>query len=218
MKVIGINGSPRKNWNTATLLNKGLEGAASQGAETELIHLYDLTYKGCISCFACKRKDGKHGKCAMKDDLTHILEKLETVEAIIFGSPIYYMNITAGITALLERFLFSHSIYSEEIPTVYPRKIQAGFIYTMNAIEKQFEGYGGKASLQLHEKFIERTLGRPVELLYSYNTYQFTDYKKYESSIFSEEAKAKYKAEQFPIDCQKAFDMGARFATNTFIK
>ncbi|XWX63056.1 flavodoxin family protein [Desulfitobacterium sp. AusDCA] len=48
MKVIAINGSPRKNKNTATLLNKALEGA-----ETELIHLYDLNYKGCVSCFAC---------------------------------------------------------------------------------------------------------------------------------------------------------------------
>jgi multimeric flavodoxin WrbA len=59
MKIIAINGSPRKDWNIATLLNEALEGAASQGAENELIHLYDLNYKGCISCFACKTKGGK---------------------------------------------------------------------------------------------------------------------------------------------------------------
>ena len=59
MKILAINGSPRKNSNTATLLKKALEGAAAQGAETELIHLYDLNFKGCISCFACKLKDGK---------------------------------------------------------------------------------------------------------------------------------------------------------------
>ena len=56
MKVIAFNGSPRKNWNTAMLLEKALEGAKSEGAETELIHLYDLNYNGCISCFACKTK------------------------------------------------------------------------------------------------------------------------------------------------------------------
>ena len=44
MKIMAFNGSPRKQWNTATLLGKALEGAASQGAETELIHLYDLDY------------------------------------------------------------------------------------------------------------------------------------------------------------------------------
>ena len=56
MKVIAFNGSPRKEkWNTITLLNNALEGSASMGADTELIHLYDLIFSGCISCFACKK-------------------------------------------------------------------------------------------------------------------------------------------------------------------
>ena len=64
MNIMAFNGSPRKDWNTANLLNKALEGAASKGATTELIHLYDLNYKGCISCFACKTKNGKsYGRC-----------------------------------------------------------------------------------------------------------------------------------------------------------
>lgn len=60
MKILAVNGSSRKIWNTAILLNKALEGAESQGAETELVHLYDRNFKGCTSCFACKRKDGKN--------------------------------------------------------------------------------------------------------------------------------------------------------------
>ncbi len=76
MKVIAFNGSPRKTWNTAMLLEEALEGAASQGAETELFHLYDLNFKGCKSCFGCKIKDGKsYGKCIVKDDLVPILKK-----------------------------------------------------------------------------------------------------------------------------------------------
>lgn len=55
MKLIAINGSPRRNGNTSTLLHKALEGAAAAGAETECIDLYTLNYKGCISCFSCKR-------------------------------------------------------------------------------------------------------------------------------------------------------------------
>jgi multimeric flavodoxin WrbA len=54
MKIIGINGSPRKKWNTATMLEHSLDGAASRGAETKLVHLYDIDYKGWRSCFACK--------------------------------------------------------------------------------------------------------------------------------------------------------------------
>jgi multimeric flavodoxin WrbA len=77
MKLLAINGSPRKKWNTAMLLENALEGAASKGAETELVHLYDLTYTGCTSCFACKLKGGKsYGKCAVNDGLTPVLEKI----------------------------------------------------------------------------------------------------------------------------------------------
>ena len=61
-----------------------LEWAASKGAETELIHLYDLTFKGCISWFACKTRGGKsYGRCAVKDDLTPVFRKIEKADAII---------------------------------------------------------------------------------------------------------------------------------------
>ena len=213
MKVIAINGSPRKDWNTGTLLNKALEGAASQNAETELINLYDLQYKGCTSCFSCKKKDGVR-VCAMKDDLTPVLEKLRAADGIVLGSPIYFMNVTAGMAAFLERFLFPYSIYSAEIPTVFPRKTSSSFLYTMN-IKKEHEERVEllKASLKPFELFIERTLGEKPEILYAYNTYQYSDYSKYEHSIFSEPEKAKHKKEQFPIDCKQAFQMGARLAS-----
>ena len=78
MKILAFNGSPRKKWNTATLLDKALEGAASKGAVTEMIHLYDLDYKECISCFACKRKDGKsYGRCSVKDGLSPVLTEIK---------------------------------------------------------------------------------------------------------------------------------------------
>ena len=71
MKIIAVNGSPRKTWNTATLLHHALDGAASRGADTELVHLYDLDFKGCISCFSCKLKNGGcYGRCAVNDGLT----------------------------------------------------------------------------------------------------------------------------------------------------
>ncbi len=94
MKIIAFNGSPRKNWNTGTLLQKALEGAASQGAETELIHLYDLTYKGCISCFACKTIGGKsYGKCAVQDDdLTPFFSRIEQTDDIVLGSLAMFLN------------------------------------------------------------------------------------------------------------------------------
>ena len=62
MKTILLNGSPRKNWNTALMLKVARKGAESAGAETEYIDLFDLTYTGCRSCMACKRKGGEHCK------------------------------------------------------------------------------------------------------------------------------------------------------------
>ncbi|MBN2321191.1 MAG: flavodoxin family protein [Acidobacteria bacterium] len=59
MKLMAINGSPRKKWNTATLLRKSLESAAAQGAKTELIHLYDLAFKEGLRPPAGSRKKGK---------------------------------------------------------------------------------------------------------------------------------------------------------------
>ena len=78
MKIFAVNGSPRKKGNTATVLEHFLEGARSAGADTELVHLYDLRASGCRSCFACKLRGGaSYGHCALKDDLTPVLAALE---------------------------------------------------------------------------------------------------------------------------------------------
>ncbi len=129
MKIIAFNGSPRKKWNTATLLRKALEGAASQGAKTELVHLYGLDFKGCISCFACKTKGGKsYGKCAVKDDLTPVFRKIEKADAIILGSPIYFGNISGEMRSFMERLLFPYLTYTKPPQSLFPNRIKTWFI------------------------------------------------------------------------------------------
>ncbi|MDO4554502.1 MAG: flavodoxin family protein [Lachnospiraceae bacterium] len=208
MKAIAINGSPRRNQNTVTLLDAALKGAASVGAETELIHLYDLQYKGCISCFSCKRKGHTGNGCAMKDELTYVLKKAQEADVLILGSPIYYMNITSGMTAFLERLIFPTMIYSREIPTVFDRILPTGLIYTMNLQKERMEQFGITDNLKPYQNSIGNAFGMAPEILYANNTYQFADYSKYESSMFSEEDKARYKTEQFPKDIEAAYQMG----------
>jgi multimeric flavodoxin WrbA len=213
MKIIGFNGSPRKTWNTATLLNKALEGAASQGAETELIHLYDLNYKGCISCFACKTKDGKsYGKCPIQDDLAVVFKKVEEADAIVLGSPIYLGRVTGEMAAFMDRFLFQYSVYSDPPQSLFPKKIHTGFIYTMNATEDQMKAMGYDQQIGSNENMLRRIFGNS-EFLLSFDTYQFNDYSKVVATRFDPEKKAKRREEVFPDDCRKAFDMGTRFAT-----
>ena len=110
--VIAINGSPRKTWNTATLLEHALKGAKSEGAETELVHLYDIDYKGCTSCFACKLKGGKsYGKCAINDDLAPVLDRIRDTDVLILGSPIYFGVVTGEMSSFKERLMFPYLVY-----------------------------------------------------------------------------------------------------------
>lgn len=213
MKVYAINGSPRKNKNTSTLLQKALDGVKESGIgkeiETEIINLYDLNYTGCKSCFACKRLGGKsYGKCAVKDDLKEVLEKVSQADGLIFGSPIYFSNITAQLLAFLERLLFPNLVYDENYSCIAPKKMPTAFIYTMNVPENLMEQVGYPKTFNHIESPIERTFTKPL-VMYSNNTYQFDDYSKYKSDAFSEEAKAAYRKTQFPLDCQKAFELGA---------
>ncbi|AUB55547.1 flavodoxin [Methanobacterium subterraneum] len=213
MKIIGINGSPRKNCNTAALIGKALEGAQSRGVETELIHLYDLNYKGCKSCFACKLKDGKsYGTCAARDDLTPVLKKIEETDALILGSPIYLGTATGEMRSFLERLIFPYLVYDPEGSTLFPRRIPVGFIYTMGVVEELMEEIGYHQYFNTIKKLTERIIGES-ESLYVTDTYQFDDYTKYVSSRFNPEEKLKKRREVFPQDCEKAFQMGVRFTS-----
>lgn len=213
MKIIAINGSPRKNANTATLLKNALEGASKNGAQTELIHLYDLNYQGCVSCFACKLKSGKsYGKCAHKDELKPLLEKLREADAILLGSPIYFGNITGMMRSFIERLAFQYMLYDVNYSSVFPRKIPIGLMYTMNLDEKRMREWGYVEALSGLEKRLGSIFGSS-EGLYVTDTYQFKDYSKYEVTAFSEPHKAQRRKDVFPKDCEKAFDMGVRFAT-----
>jgi multimeric flavodoxin WrbA len=210
MNVIAINGSPRKKWNTATLLEKALEGAVSEGAETELVHLYNLNYKGCVSCFACKTKGHKsYGKCAVQDDLTPIFKKIEGVKALILGSPIYFGSVTGEMRSFLERLFFPYHTYTDPPQTLFPGKIGTGFIYTMNVSEEAMTKRGYVKSFNHREMLLQRIFGAS-ETHISCDTLQFEDYSKYAAERFDPEKKASRHKDIFPLECQKAFEMGAR--------
>jgi multimeric flavodoxin WrbA len=208
--IIAINGSPRKTWNTATLLEHALKGAASAGNETELIHLYDLDFKGCTSCFSCKMVGGKsYGRCAEQDDLTPVLEQIPGADALILGSPIYLGAATGEMRSFLERLVFPYLVYDPERSTLFPKKIPVGFIYTMGAEEARVKEMGYEMQFRLTEMLLARVFGTCESLLVT-DTLQFDDYSKYVSSAFDPEAKAQRHRTVFPEDCRKAFALGKR--------
>ena len=207
---MAFNGSPRKKWNTATLLQKTLEGGASQGAKTELIHLYDLNYKGCISCFACKTIGGKsYGKCAVQDDLAPIFSRIEQADAILMGSPIYWGDISGEMKSFLERLMFQYTTYTNPPGSLFTNKITPGFIYTMNVTEENMKEWGYMVNFNRYEAALRRIFGKS-EYMCSFDTYQFDDYSKVLATRFDPVKKKQRHEEVFPLDCQKAFDMGVR--------
>lgn len=212
MKVIALNGSPRKKWNTATLLENALDGAASRGAETELVHLYDYRYKGCISCFACKLEGGRsYGRCAVRDEITPILDRTHEAGALILGSPIYFGMPTGVMRSFVERLLFQYLTYDAAYSSKFQRKIPTGWIYTMNVDQSRLKAMGYEQTLTLTEMAFKRCFGAAETLLVT-DTWQFDDYSKFETSGLDERRKARRRAEVFPEDCRKAYEMGVRFA------
>lgn len=210
MKLLAVNGSPRKRWNTAMLLEHAMKGAQSVGAETELVQLYDLEYKGCRSCFACKRIGGSsYGHCAATDDLAPVLKAAESADAILVGSPIYYGITTGETRSFLERLMFPCSVYDPGRSTLFGRKIRTGFIYTAGAPEQMTKERGFDRNAEGTEQAMARIFGS-CEALWVADTYQFDDYTKFVSTLFDPVAKKKHRDEQFPTDCRKAYELGAR--------
>lgn len=214
-KVIVLNGSPRRNFNTAKLLKEAQRGAESVGAEVEYFNLYDMNFKGCISCFACKRKGAKTNcVCAIKDDLRPVLEKCIQADAIIMGSPVYFSYPTGVFRSFLERLLFPVHTYLVDketggLKSLRPKTIPCGVIFTMNCPRDWMEKYNYPVILEDNVKSLNHVFGYS-EALYSCDTYQFVDYSKYDIDLFDEKEKARVRDTQFPKDLQAAFNMGIK--------
>lgn len=214
MKVMAFNGSPRrKNWNTVTLLEKALEGARYTGAETELVQLYNLKFSGCLSCFQCKKTDRKKdGVCALKDDLSSVLDRIKDADALILGSPIYAGVESAAMRAFLERLSFPYLPYSRKKKTHFPRRINTALIYTMNVQDNQLEKLGYDKHFSMTKCLMETLLGA-CELLLATDTMQFKNHTDFDTGLYDTEAKAKRHKEVFPEVCERAFELGVRMAS-----
>ena len=207
-KIIIIDGGPRKNFNTASMLQKFAEGATSVSDKIEVktVRLYGLDYKGCMSCMACKIKGKASNVCKFKDALTHVLEEIAEADGLALGSPIYFGDVTGQMQAFLERLAFPWLSYNDYSMTA-PKRMPVVLMETMNGTpeRKNSQGYGSM------EYCIQTALGEPERLI-AYNTYQVKNYDRFELASFSEEAKRQWRDEHWEQDLQKAFDAGKQMA------
>jgi multimeric flavodoxin WrbA len=102
MYAVAVNGSPRQNGNTATLLTRALEPLQAAGWDTELIQVGGKDIQGCTACGECWQN--KDMKCIFDHDLfNQVMESLVQAQALIFGSPTYFSDVSPELKALLDR-------------------------------------------------------------------------------------------------------------------
>lgn len=207
-KIMIIDGGPRKNFNTASMLQKFAEGAQSISSDVDVktIRLYDMDYKGCMSCMVCKIKGKASNICKFKDALTPILEEISQADGMALGSPIYFGQITGQMQAFLERLAFPWLSYNDYSMTA-PKRMPVVLMETMNGTPERnnSQGYGSM------EYCITAALGEPKKLI-AYNTYQVKNYERFELASFSEEEKRLWRDTHWEEDLQKAFDAGKQMA------
>lgn len=213
MKYYLLNGSPRKDKNTKKLLEAARDGIqdtldelkSDENNMVEIIDLFSLNYKGCMSCFNCKLIDGPfYGQCPINDDLKDLLPKLWDSDGIIIASPIYFSDVTGQTRNLIERLSFPKLVYGGE--SLQTRKIPSAFFLTMN-IQKEIY-YDYYPHLEPMIKAGLSVVTQEPEILKAHNTVQFDDYSKYENYIFSEEEKLQYEKDNFPSTLEEAYNIG----------
>ena len=207
-KIIIIDGGPRKSMNTAKLLQKFAEGVKSAGSDMEVktVRLYDLDYKGCMSCMACKLKGKASNICRFKDALTPVLEEISQADGLVLGSPIYFGEVTGQMRAFLERLAFPWLSYNDYSLTA-SKRMPVVLIETMNGTpERNNSNHFGTM-----EWCITSALGGPQRII-AYNTTQVAKYDNYELGGFSEEAKHAWRDAHWEEDMQKAYETGKLMA------
>lgn len=210
--IIAINASPRKEWNTGTLIREAANGAEAEGAEVKVVDLYKLEkFTGCISCFGCKLSENQ-GKCVYKDGLAPVLEDIRNADGLIIGTPNYLGDVSAGFRSLYERLIFQYITYKTEPRSYSSRRIPVLFIMTSNAPEEMYtpEFYGRMISN--YQNTLSSFVG-PAKVLISANTLQVNNYEKYNWTMFDAEAKKARHETVFPKEKKEAFTLGAQMVT-----
>lgn len=132
MKVIGINGSPRRGGNTDLLLDEVMKGSVSRGAEVKTVILNKLKIIPCQHCDACSRE----GSCRINDDMQIVYRELEESDRLVLASPIQFLGPTAQMKAMIDRCqaLWARK-YVLKIPPLGDRRERKGLFVSVGALK-----------------------------------------------------------------------------------
>ncbi|MCL2357228.1 MAG: flavodoxin family protein [Defluviitaleaceae bacterium] len=138
MKVLAINGSPRKNGNTAAMIETVLNVLKEGGAETEIYQAGGRLVQGCLACGKCRETKGK---CVTDDWVNEVYGKMVAADAIIIGSPTYFADLTPETKAVIDRCGYmarSTNALSRKVGAAVSAVRRAGGIHTLDSIQHFF--------------------------------------------------------------------------------
>ncbi len=143
MKVVGFNGSPRKDGNTAILMNHVFKELQKEGIETEMVQLSAKEIQGCIACFKCI--ENKDRQCAVKNDAANeYIGMMTQAQGILLGSPVYSIGITPKVKALMERAGFvsraNGGMYRNKVGGALAAFRRSGAMHAIDAMNQFFLG------------------------------------------------------------------------------
>jgi NAD(P)H-dependent FMN reductase len=208
-KIVAVNGSPRKGWNTDMLVDEAIKGAESKGAQVVKFDLYRLEgFTGCISCFGCKR-EAHMGECICKDGLKPVLDAVKEADGLIMGAPNYFGDLCAEFKLFYERLVFPYLTYNAGNPCCNTRMIPTLLIMTSNAPDTLYLDV-----MNRYRDTLNRFIG-PTETLVSGETQQVKDYSKFDWTMFDAEQRYERRKKVFPDELRKAFEKGSSLASRS---
>ncbi len=214
MKAVAFNASPRKEGNTATLLQKALEGAADAGAQTAMVHLYDHDFKGCLSCFSCKLLGGKsYGRCIVRDAATPLLDQAAEADLLLLGSPVYLGAETGLGRSFMERLIYPYHTYAKDPLTLFPRRIRSALFYITGRPARDYAELGYDVLFERGRYFMNKTFGH-CELFVYDKARLFADPSRYFCPNLDVEKKQRHHEQAFPLECERAFNLGKALASD----
>lgn len=172
-KLIIVIGSPRKNGNSAYLAELAADAARSTGASVEVVHLATLSnLKPCASCYACSKS--RDAGCVIRDDLTAVIEKLKTQDALLLVCPVYWFSFSAQMKMFIDRAFFSlkdpagpHILKGKEMGLILSYGDKDAFVSGAVNVVRGFQDITANMEAKL-AGMVYGTAGNPEEMALNY--------------------------------------------------
>lgn len=207
-QITVLFGSARKRGTTAAMVEHFMAGLTEACADVEITtkYLYDLDFKDCRDCLACKLSDDPNVGCRFRDGANELLSSIRNeADGLVVASPIYYFDVTAPLRAVMHRLFF---------PGKLTRELPSAGIFTMNQPPENYEAWI-KPHFGTIIDFFARQLNAPMSTVFAYNTQPWPDGKGARYVGYGQgyvEERERVHALRWEADLQAAYAAGKAFA------